>query len=580
MGGISGGAGHQEHRSAGYADPRPGLGLCAGLPDRGGSRDRRHGGRHQPWSPHAPARPGGLGTVGAAFAAESVPAARDALVTAYPLWPLSGGERWLLTARGFPRRGNGGLGRLLAATPTVLLVVLVAKLAWLWAGYRQTLPRAFGGGPEHWAAARGDGPAAWLVKFLVAASAVVLLVRAQRAGLRLSEQAVTTLALVAGAALVPPSLLRLILGVADTVIGGLQPVRGAELAPLVAALILGGWLARVSRSRAAIIMAALVGSCAMVATSALLLGPVPAVQRSLWDLSPSLEDPRWSLVAGLGLVTVPVVMLIAGLRFGLAELVATARRPAEPPDPLVAQEALTNAMGIGCFFLAAALWASMVGHGLAGQGLARQPFLAVWHLVTGATPDPVTVDSALTVMAVTVVAVQVLPRTTVPVALTGVVIGSTLLVHAPPFGLRALQDTPRLLLLGPALAFAFLLQFGGESLNRAGPSRQWRVLTITAALAVLLALVGLGVAERRIQAPASLIPDDLSPSFSADAGGGDVLRLFLGVPLLVMLIAARTSRPTACSPPVAARPQRQAGGARAGDGRGPARRADRMEPGT
>jgi hypothetical protein len=440
-------------------------------------------------------------------------------------------------------RAGGGLGRLLATSPIVVLVVLAAKLAWLWAGYRQALPRAFGGGPQHWAAARVDGPVAWLVAFLVAATAVFLLVRVQQAGLRLRERAVTRIALLAGAVLVLPSLLRLTLQVAGTVVGGLRPVRGAELAPLAAALVLAGWFARTRRSRTAIVVAALVGCCALVAASALLLGPAPDVERGFWE-PPFPSDPRWVLVARLGLAAALLVLSLAGLGLGWTQLSRSIPPPSGRLDAAAApKDALINTLAIVGFFLWAALSAGMAVLTLVSPGLVRQSSRVVWDLVIGAAPEPVSVDSALTVTAATVVVVQVLRRrTAVPAVLTGVVVGSTLLVHALPFGLRALQDTPRLLLLGPALAFAFLLLFDAGSLNRAGPSRQWRTLAVTATLAFLLALVGLGVAERRIQSPASLIPDDPYPRLLTEVGGVDVLRLFLGLPLLVVFTAACNSR--------------------------------------
>jgi hypothetical protein len=52
-------------------------------------------------------------------------------------------------------------------------------------------------------------------------------------------------------------------------------------------------------------------------------------------------------------------------------------------------------------------------------------------------------------------------------------------------------------------------------------------------------MVGLRMAELRIQSPASLIPDDPYRSLLAGGRGVDVLRL-LGVPLLVLFTAART----------------------------------------
>ena len=159
--------------------------------------------------------------------------------------------------------------------------------------------------------------------------------------------------------------------------------------------------------------------------------------------------------------------------------------------------------------------------------------------MTGAAPEPVTVDAALTVTGAIVVMVQVLRRRIVlPAVLTGLVVGSTLLVHALPFGLRALQDTPRLLLLGPALAFAFLLLFDAALLNHAGPSRQWRVLTVTATLALLLALVGLAIAERHVQSLTIMILDDSYQRLLSGVGGADVLRLLLGLPLLLAFTAA------------------------------------------
>ena len=502
------------------------------------------------------------GAVGASLAAEVLPATRQALVTAYTLWPLPGSEPQLVTAQALLGSGltwlgltcavalcfvnparpalavalaggayalplggrvalpptftvsatvdlgmlagataamvallvlmeirmathaGSGLGRLLATTtPIVLLVMLAAKLAWLWAGYRQVLPRALGGGPEHWGAARVDGPVAWLVAFLVAATAVLLLARVQQADLRLSEQAAMKVALVAAAVLVLPSLLYLTLQLADTLLAGLRPARGAELVPLAAALVLAGWFGHSGRTGAAIVVAALVGCGALIAASALLLGPAPDNSPDIeWSFSPLPTDRLWVWVAGLGLSAIVAVLGIAGLRLGWAELASSLpRRPGSFNFTAAPQDKQMNVLAIVFFFYTVAMLVGIAGLALIGPGLVRQPIRVIWDVLTGAAPEPVTVDAALTVTGAIVVMVQVLRRRIVlPAVLTGLVVGSTLLVHALPFGLRALQDTPRLLLLGPALAFAFLLLFDAALLNHAGPSRQWRVLTVTA----------------------------------------------------------------------------------------------------
>jgi hypothetical protein len=559
-----------------------------------------------------------IGVVGVSLAAEVLPATREALVTAFTLWPLPGSEPQLFTAQALlgsgltwlgltcgaslcvvsparptlavtlaggayvlpiggrivlpptvpgsatldlgmlvgvtaavvawlvlmeiriATRAGSGLGRLLGTTPIVLLLVLAAKLAWLWAGYRQSLPRAFGGGAEHWAAARVDGPVAWLVGFLVAATAVFLLARVQQANLRVSEQAAMKLALVAAAVLVLPSLLYLTLGLVDTVVTGLRPARGLELVPLAAALVLASWFAHIRRSRAAIIVAALVGCCAMVAASALLLGPAPNIQPDLGQpLSMLPTDPRWVRVVGLGLTAVVAVFGLAGLRLGWAEFARSA--PGSGPFNLAAAplDAQVNVLAVVGFFSAAGTLAGMAWLALMSPGLVRQPVRVVWDLLIDAVPEPVTLDAALTVTAAIVVVACVLRRRVgLPAVLTGLVVGSTLLVHALPFGLRALLDTPRLLLLGPALAFAYLFLFDAASLNRDGPSRQWRILTVSATLVFLLALVGLWVAERRVQSLALLVLDDSYQRLLGGVGGVDVLRLLLGLPLLVVFTAA------------------------------------------